>query len=104
MMRTVLNRTSEVLSKDGTVPVAVVISILSSRNNYWEVFDNPISSIFFALLGATIFEGSFYGPQYERMKPWIAGGLLLVASGKVVGRGIRKWNSWKNKSKTGSTS
>ena len=91
-MTTVLNRTGEVLSKDGLMPVAVAVSLLSSCDNYWEVFSNPLSSVFWALLGGTIIGGFFSDMAPKSTKPWIVGGLLLVASGTVLGRAFGKWN------------
>lgn len=96
MTTSVLAQTGEILARDGMMPAAVAISLLASCDDYWEVFSNPLSAAFSALVGGAIVGEIFSRVSPSEAKPWIVGSLLLVAGGTVLARMTGKWHRKKS--------
>ena len=90
--RGILIKTAEVLGRIGMLPAAAVLSLLASCDNYHELFSNPLSSTFTALV-----VGSIGGRLVERIappvtRPFLVGGLLSIAVGTVTARTFGLWS------------
>lgn len=81
----------EILEREDMIHVAVALSWLTSYNDYGKIATEPISSTFSALVVGSIVGGMLQELTAKEFRPFVAGGLLLIAGGTILARSTGLW-------------
>lgn len=79
------------LSKDGIIPAVATLSLLSNEKDYTMIRNNPLTATWGALVVGGIGGGMVERLTTTHSRPFIAGGLLVLALGTVAHRSYHHW-------------